>query len=144
MPQFGVIVETSFDEIVAEPHVVHDAEFLGDVVEIALHFRPASEVLSPRIFLLETEFVGRAQCVDANIGVAVDAPGATQFFAALVHREVNPKLCQLHTGGNAVESSADDGDVEALGRFDLWTRPFSESGEVFERQNHLAKLEVPR
>ncbi|CAB4322529.1 unannotated protein [freshwater metagenome] len=125
-----------------EAQVGHHPEFLGDMTEVPLDLRAASEILGPLVVLLEAELVGGAQCVDPDIRVFVDAPGAAEFGATFVHGVRDAELFELHRSRDTVEATTDDRDMEVPGRGRLTGLPVSEERVVLERKYLFAKFEI--
>jgi hypothetical protein len=125
MPHRTVLVEVSRLQVAVEAEVVPEAVLLGHVLEIPPDLGLPTEVLRPRVVLLEVVLVGQAQRVDAGVGVFVDAPHATDLVTTFEDHVGNPETLHLHARRDAAEAGAHDRHQEAFGELGLGAGPIA-------------------
>src|SRR4029077_19909130 len=103
-----------------ELDVATQIEFVGDVIQIALGFGLAREVLLPVPFFQQLLRKGVAVSptfgIEAGTGIAVPVPGAADAGARFEHPRLEPEFAQLVELIEAGNPGADDDRVEIRAR----------------------------
>ena len=141
-PEVARFVEGRLREIVLEAGLRVDAVFARDHLDVFAHLAAAGEVLAPGMILLEQEFVGDRDGVDADVGVAVDAPGSARIGPAVQHHIGDAEALELDAHRDPAEAGSDDDDLEARRKLRPGVRPVDHQGEVLECGQVAAGLEI--
>ena len=141
-PTRTFFIKASFFEIVLKANVGRDAVLLGNEFEIRTYICATRKIFFPRIIAFETKFICGTECVNSDIRVLVNTPGAANLMTPFINRVGDSKVTELDGSSDAIKSTTNNGHMKIFGNLVLSLWPKSKERMLLKGDHFAVQLEL--